>query len=287
MVLGAGGMLAHDLIPQIRQHVDRENGKLLAWGRNELDITNQKAVRERLHDTAPTLVINCAAYTDVDGCETNQERAMATNAEGPAFVAEACRSTGATLVHYSTDFIFDGTSSRPYRTTDPSHPLSVYGESKCSGARAIFAIGCRSLIIRTSWLYGPHGRNFVDTILSKANRGESLRVVHDQVGRPTYTVDLSAATVRLLDVQAEGTVHFANSGHCSWHEFAVEIVRQAGLTVPVGTLSSNELGRPARRPAYSILDLSSYEEKTRESPRHWKAALAEYLERRKNSERAA
>jgi len=286
VVLGAGGMLAHDLITQLRQQVDREKGALLTWGRTELDITNQESVRKRLRDAAPTIVINCAAYTDVDGCESNQDQAMAVNAEGPAFVAETCQSIGTTLVHFSTDFVFDGTSGQPYRTSDASNPLSAYGKSKFAGVRAVLASGCRSLVIRTSWLFGPHGRNFVDAILSKASRGEALRVVHDQVGRPTYTVDLSAATLRLINAHAEGTVHFANSGFCSWHEFAVEIVRSARLDVPVGTLSSHELGRPAKRPAYSVLDLSSYEEKTGESPRHWKEALAEYLERRKSGEKA-
>ncbi len=280
-------MLARDLTPKLRERVEAAGGEVLAWGRDELDITDRESVLEKIEGVGANVVVNCAAYTDVDDCESNVDKAMSVNADAPGYVAQACHASGAKLVHYSTDFVFDGSSTRPYETTDVANPLSVYGKSKLLGARAVCASRCRSLIVRTSWLYGPHGKNFVEAILAKANRGESLKVVTDQVGRPTYTADLSEATVRLLDAEADGITHFANSGECSWHDFAVEIIRHAGLDMAVGNLSSGELGRPAKRPAYSVLDLSSYEHATGATPRHWKDALADYMQRRKIGGKAA
>ena len=287
VVLGAGGMLASDLIPVLRERVATAGGELLAWIRDDLDVTDRETVLEKIERARPSAVINCAAYTDVDGCESNRDKAMSVNADGPGYIAEACHSTEAMLIHYSTDFIFDGSSTWPYETNDIPNPLSVYGKSKFLGARAVCASKCQSVIIRTSWLYGLHGRNFVEAILAKAKKGEPLQVVTDQVGRPTYTEDLCEATVRLLDADARGIIHFANSGHCSWHEFAVEIVRQAGLAVAVKTLSSAELGRPAKRPAYSVLALTSYEKATGATPRNWKDALADYMQRSKTGDRVA
>jgi dTDP-4-dehydrorhamnose reductase len=287
VVLGAGGMLAHELIPRLQDRAGAAGGKVLAWDRDDLDITDRESVLDQIERARPSVVINCAAYTDVDGCESNVVKAMSVNAEGPAFISQACRASGALLVDYSTDFIFDGSSTRPYETTDVPNPLSVYGKSKFLGARAVCASKSRYLIVRTSWLYGSHGKNFVEVILAKANKGEGLKVVTDQVGRPTYTADLSDATLRLLDAGAIGITHFANSGQCSWHEFAMEIIRQAGLTAAVGTLSSAELGRPAKRPAYSVLDLSSFEKATGTTPRHWKDALSEYMQRREIGGKAA
>lgn len=287
MVLGADGMLARDLIPKIQERVRMADGHVHAWSRSELDITDRESVRERIGRAAPSVVINCAAYTDVDGCETNTAKAMAVNGEGPAVLAEACKAADALLVHYSTDFVFDGELCRPYRVDDRTNPLSAYGSSKLEGEREIMSRGGRFVIIRTSWLYGSQGRNFVESILGKAQKGEQLKVVNDQVGRPTYTADLSDATVRLLDAEAGGITHFTNGGQCSWHEFAVEIVRQAGLSVPVSSLFSSELGRPAKRPAYSVLELSAYEKMTSATPRHWKEALADYMQRRNMGGKAA
>lgn len=287
VVLGANGMLAKALIPQLRQRTDEQGGEVLAWTRSDLDITCRERVIEKIMDASPAVVINCAAYTDVDGCETNVDHAMAVNTEGPRHIAEACKANDAFFIHYSTDFIFDGLSSRPYSTSDVPHPLSAYGRSKFFGARAVCMSGCRHLVIRTSWLYGFGGRNFVDAILMKAGKGEPLKVVTDQIGRPTYAKDLSEATANLLDAAAKGVFHFANDGQCSWHEFAEEIIRQSGLNVPVGRISSTDLNRPAKRPAYSVLDLSGYEAATGKMPRHWKPALADYLEHRRIEGKAA
>ena len=283
VVLGAGGMLACELIPRMQEQTRSAGGKVLVWTKGELDITDRKLVLEQIGLATPSVVINCAAYTDVDGCESNTAKAMKVNGEGPGYLAEACKAASALFVHFSTDFVFDGELRRPYRVDDEAHPLSAYGISKLEGERAIISRDCTFLIIRTSWLYGSHGRNFVEAILGKAERDEQLKVVSDQVGRPTYAPDLSDAAMRLLEAQAGGIIHFANSGHCSWHEFAVEIIRQSGLRVPVGTLSSSELGRPAKRPAYSVLDMSSYEKAASATPRHWKDALADFMRLRKST----
>lgn len=274
-------MLARDLIPQLQERVQAGGGEVHVWDRRELDIADREAVIAKIASAAPAVVVNCAAYTDVDGCEANTALAMRINGEAPGFLAEACHAVNAALVHYGSDFVFDGGVRRPYRLEDNTNPLSTYGKSKLAGERAIIQARGFFLIIRTSWLFGLHGRNFVEAILAKAQKGERLRVVDDQVGRPTFSADLGEATVRLLDSERRGVMHFANSGQCSWHEFAAEIVRQAGLEVPVETLSSSELGRPAKRPAYSVLDLSSYEAASGVTPRRWQEALADYMTRRK------
>ncbi|MDO8630094.1 MAG: dTDP-4-dehydrorhamnose reductase, partial [Phycisphaerales bacterium] len=204
LVLGAKGMLGRDLVARLGERAGgRAADRVVALGKSELDITCDAVVKETVTRIGPGVVINCAAYTHVDGCESKVDLAAAVNAKAPGLLGEACRNAGALLVHISTDFIFDGQSRRPYRVEDKANPLSVYGRSKWDGEEAVRASGCHYLIVRTSWLYGLHGRNFVEAILQKAKAGEALRVVDDQVGRPTYTADLSDALVRLLDIGAE------------------------------------------------------------------------------------
>jgi dTDP-4-dehydrorhamnose reductase len=226
-------------------------------------------------------VINAAAYTDVDGCESDAGLAHAVNAEGPRNLAAACRDVGAKLVHFSTDFVFDGTLVRPYRVDDPTSPLSVYGASKLGGEVAIRESGCAHLIIRTSWLFGPHGSNFVEAILARAAAGQPLSVVTDQIGCPTLASDLADAVLRLLDAGASGTVHFCNAEPCAWHEFAVRILAEAGYDLPVARTTSDALNRPARRPAYSVLDTASYTEATGQLPTAWRDALTRYFTQRR------
>lgn len=285
VVLGAGGMLARDLLSTLGQRLPAAN--LLTFPRSDLDITDRQAVHDRLRQIGPSVVINCAAYTDVDGCEANVDQAHRVNGVGPGLVGQACNAAGALLLHYSTDFVFDGSKHEPYHEYDATNPLSHYGKSKLEGEQAVAASGAPFLILRTSWLYGLHGRNFVEAILGRAQKGESLKVVTDQVGRPTYTVDLAEATIRLLDENAKGIVHFANNGQCSWHVFACEIVRLAGYSMPVGTLSSVELNRAAKRPAYSVMDLGRFASLSKSTPRSWNEALAAYLESRNSGVRAA
>ncbi|MGB2985701.1 MAG: dTDP-4-dehydrorhamnose reductase [Phycisphaerae bacterium] len=277
LVLGAKGMLGHELVDRFRQRLGGgAHERLAAWGTAELDIRDRDAVFQVVTGLKPSVVVNAAAYTDVNGCETNVELAMAVNGQGPGNVAQACAEIGSILVHFGTDFIFDGRSDRPYRPDDAPNPLSVYGRSKWEGEQAVRATECDHLIIRTSWLFGPHGRNFVEAILSRVRSGESPSVVTDQVGRPTLASDLAEAVVRLLDAGARGTVHFANLGQCSWFGFAQEIVKQMGGDVPVQPIRSDQLGAPAKRPAYSVMDLARYVELTDHTPAPWQDALSRY-----------
>lgn len=281
LVLGAGGMLGRELMAVLgRRMGDAADKGLIGWDIAELDIRNRDAVFDSVCRLQPSILINAAAYTDVDGCESNVEEARAVNATGPGDLAAACHKVGALLVHFGTDFIFDGRSDRPYRPDDPANPLSVYGQSKWEGEQAVRAAGCQHLIVRTSWLFGPFGHNFVEAILARAQQGEPLNVVSDQVGRPTLASDLAEAVVRLLDVGTRETVHFANAGQCSWFEFAQEIVRQADMSIPVQPISSEEMDRPARRPDYSVLDTSKYTELTSDQPAPWCDALSRYFRAR-------
>ena len=287
-VLGAKGMLGHELMSALRNRLAcSSGGELFGYDLPELDICDGEAVRSVLGGHAAGVVINAAAYTDVDGCETNRELAEAVNGEAPGGVAAACAEVGAKMVHFGTDFVFDGRGRRPYLPNDPANPLSVYGRTKWAGEEAVRSAGGRSLVVRTSWLFGLHGRNFVEAILTKAEAGQPLSVVDDQIGAPTLAGDLAEAVVRLLDAAAEGTVHFTNGGSCSWYDFACEIVGCAGLDVTVSRTTSEALARPAHRPAYSVLDTSRYAELTDHTPRPWRDALRRYMDARLIPSRAA
>ena len=278
LLLGAKGMLGQELATVLSERLGTSAvDRLLCWDEPELDIRDEVAVRGALVEVRPAVVINAAAYTDVDGCESNERLAMAVNADGPRQLALACREIGAKLVHFSTDFVFDGGSDTPYQPDATARPLSVYGRSKWEGERGIEEAGCEHLTIRTSWLFGRHGRNFVEAILERAGAGEPLSVVDDQVGRPTLAADLAEAVLRLLDAGTTGTVHFANKGSCSWFEFAKKIVELADCDVSVDPITTAALARPARRPAYSVLGTESYEEATGHRPAPWQEGLARYL----------
>ena len=278
LVLGAKGMLGQDLMHVMREHLDVAAGdQLTGWDLPEINICNNDEVAQKIGQLKPTLVINAAAYTNVDGCEEHVDEATKANAAAPGYVAQACKEVGARLVHFSTDFIFDGQSDRPYKINDPTNPLSVYGKTKLEGEDAIRSSGCDHLLIRTSWLFGVNGKNFVEAIFNKAAGGENLCVVNDQVGCPTYAFDLAQAVVNLLNQNATGTVHFCNHGTCSWYDFACEIVSYASNEVTVDPMHSDQLDRPARRPAYSVLDTSNYVELTGLTPALWQDALLRYM----------
>jgi len=270
VILGAGGMLGRHL----GEILQEELPQTVCATRDEVDITDYWELRWELERLAATVVVNCAAYTDVDGCESHPERAREVNAEGAGNVSRACREVGARLIHVSTDFVFDGITRRPYREEDPTHPLSVYGRSKLEGELAVASGTDDHLILRVSWLYGPHGRNFISAILDAARAGRPLRVVDDQTGTPTYTADLSRAIRRLLETDHRGVLHFANTGVCTRLAFASEALRLAGLgRRPVEPICSQDLDRPARRPEYSALDTGRYLELTGERPRPWQETL--------------
>lgn len=277
LITGGGGMLARDLRGELAHRTDAQ---VVAPTRAQLDVGNAEHVRGVMASFRPSLVFNCAAFTKVDLCETDP-LAQAVNADAVETLASACAKAGAKLVQVSTDFVFDGRKREPYLEDDPTAPLSAYGRSKREGEEhALNAPG--SLVVRSSWLFGSHGPNFVEAMLKQAESGKKeVRVVTDQVGRPTATADLAEALVALVDTDASGIVHYANRGEVSWNEFAREIYRQAGCTdVAVEPITSAELSRPAPRPAYSVLSTEKYERLTGKTPRDFREPLAEYLKRR-------
>lgn len=241
------------------------------------DITRPESLAAVLDSLRPRWVINAAAVTDVDGCESDPERAWEVNARGPGNLAAACRERGMGLLQVSTDFVFDGRKDEPYREDDPPLPLSVYGASKRGGEEAVAGAGGDYLIVRTSWLFGPGGKNFPDTILRAAGKNPRLEVVSDQRGAPTYSRDLAAGLGDLIENDASGIVHLTNRGDCSWYEYAVFVLQAAGIAAEVVPISSEKLARPAPRPRYSVLSLERYRTITGRYPRPWEEAVREYL----------
>jgi dTDP-4-dehydrorhamnose reductase len=235
VVVGAGGMLG--------QEIDAD----AAFTRAQLDVTDREAVRHAI--TADDLVLNCAAWTDVDGAEEHEEEALRVNRDGARNVAEAA----GTVLYVSSDYVFDGTKGEPYLPSDPVNPLSAYGRTKLEGERATAEANPRHWIVRSSWLFGTGGKNFVDTILRLAAERDTLRVVDDQVGKPTFTGHLAPALLDLARGEDYGIHHIAGGGQCSWFEFAREIVDRAGVDCRVEPCSSEDMPRPAPRPAYSVL----------------------------------
>lgn len=276
LVVGANGMLGRDLIALLG---DRGHGVDIA----DIDITSLESVMTVIGALKPEVVVNCAAYTDVDGCEGNPETAMAVNGEGVAHLAMACRQSGAVLVQISTDYVFDGGKGTPYVEDDAPCPISVYGESKLAGE--MNAAFCpEHLIVRTQWLYGLYGKNFVETMLRLGTEKDELAVVDDQIGSPTWTVDLARAIIALIDSGCRGTYHAANAEYCSWNGFAKAIFAEAGLDVSVRPMSTTELNRPARRPLYSTLECSKLTSDTGFQPQPWRDALREYLKLRASAQ---
>lgn len=269
LVVGANGMLGRDMMTLIG---DGARGVDI----DEIDITSLESTTRILKTLKPKTVINCAAYTDVDGCETNVESAMQVNCEGVAHLAMASREIGARLVHISTDYVFDGGKGSPYAEDDAPCPLGVYGESKLAGEMNA-AFNPNHLIIRTQWLYGLHGKNFVETMLRLAGEKDELSVVDDQIGSPTWTVDLSQAILALLKTDHRGIYHAANAGFCSWNEFAQAIFEESDLKIKLTGMTTEELNRPARRPLYSTLDCSKLLQDTGFLLQPWRAALKTYL----------
>jgi dTDP-4-dehydrorhamnose reductase len=275
LLFGARGMLGRDLQPTL-------SGRHEVIGKDieDLDITDPRQVQKQVETLQPQTVINAAAFTDVDGCESQKDLAFKVNAEGAGHVARACRKAGVRLIHLSTDYVFDGTSRVPYSEEAQPNPINVYGESKLQGEKAVQEAEGKHLILRTAWLYGKYGKNFVDTILRLASQQKELRVVDDQQGSPTFTRDLSQAIAEFLEKDVRGILHVTNSGSCSWFEFARKILETKGIPgwkTRVIPISSRQLNRPARRPSNSVLDCSRFKDLTGNTMRPWEEALGDYL----------
>ena len=273
VLLGAGGML-HRAWDQLLDHWRLDHRNLR---RADLDLTNPDSI-ESVIPADCRLVINCAAFTDVDGAEKHEDVATAVNGTGVGALAATCARRGALLVHYSTDYVFDGQGTHPYPTDAPRNPIGAYGRSKAVGEELIERSGCRHLLVRTSWLYAPWGKNFVRTIASFAQQNKPLKIVTDQRGRPTSSEHLAAATLALLEQCAQGTFHITDGGDCTWYDFALEIAKLVNPTCSVKPITAAELGRPAQRPAYSVLDLSKTESLLGPMP-PWQQNLADVLAR--------
>jgi dTDP-4-dehydrorhamnose reductase len=270
VLTGAEGMLGHAVKEQF------SDLPVVCFNREALDITVLDDVVRKVKDASPDCIINAAAFTDVDACETGPEKAYLINGIGARNLAIACEETGCPIVHISSDYVFDGTKQGPYDEWDDTNPVSKYGISKLLGERFVMSLTNRFYIIRTSWLYGPNGRNFVDTVLRLLKEKERLEVVTDQVGSPTFTRDL-AAKIREIIGRGYGTYHVTNSGSCSWYEFAKTIAAKRRSTTPVNPVTSEQFRRPAKRPANSVLGNTMLRLEGLEPLRPWHEALEEYL----------
>lgn len=274
LILGATGLLGRVLLEE--WSTDEVRG----LGSRDADVRDHSQLHSCFSDFRPEYTVLAAAYTDVDGCESDPKRAHDVNCMGAANVAHECRESGSRLLFVSTDYVFDGAKSVTYEINDEMSPLSVYGHSKAEAEKFVHEILPQTCIVRTSWLFGANGRCFPNTILNVAEAGKKLSVVDDQIGRPTYNRDLAHAIIKLCRVGAGGIVHASNSGSCSWHEFACYLLRVAGfLDIPVEPIPTETLSRPARRPKHSVLSLASLEAYSIQM-RPWQDTVADYIQER-------
>ena len=269
-VFGASGLLGQELVQELKTE------QLTALSSEDADLRDHTRVRDVIRDSRSDWIILSAAYTDVDGCESNRDLAFAVNCEGAVNVAQAARDARSRLLFLSSDYVFDGSKRSPYQTTDARNPISVYGESKARAEERLIEILPEVCIARTSWLFGPAGKCFPATILKLASTRPEISVVNDQRGSPTFTRDLASALVRLCRASARGIVHVTNSGNCTWYDFATEILRLSGMKTAVKPVTTAEFPRPAQRPAYSVLSPESLHAYNIQMP-EWQDALRRYL----------
>lgn len=287
LVTGARGMLGTEVVKTLEMRGHEVWGTDISSHDDRLDITRQDQIRYALTSFRPAWVINCAAYTNVDGAEGHEEQALLLNAKGPELLALACKRLKVKLLHISTDYVFDGTKGSPYIEEDIPNPINVYGVSKLAGENAVIHQMKEYIIIRTQWLIGHHGRNFVSTIMAAAQINESLRVVNDQWGSPTFAPDVAKAIAQLMEVDARGTFHVCNRGKATWYDLASKAIELVGLGTKVIPISTEEYPLPAKRPAYSILSTKKFSTKTGKVMPIWQTSLDsyvhEYLQRVKGS----
>lgn len=271
---GRNGLLGQALVHAL----DREAVTTLPLSRSDFDITDEAAVARFLDDEQPAVLFNTIAYTAVDQAEEDRDAAMFLNRSLPLMLGRLARSRNIPMVHYSTDFVFDGAKDSPYTPEDTPNPQSVYGATKLAGERALLELDDQNiLIVRTAWLFGPGKTNFVHKILNFAKQRDKLTVVHDQTGSPTYTPDLAQYTLDLVRSSASGIYHVVNSGNASWCELAFEAVNAAAIQCRVEPVPSSEYPTAARRPAYSVLDTTDFTAQTGVTPRPWLHALRDYV----------
>ncbi|MEG4997647.1 dTDP-4-dehydrorhamnose reductase [Microcoleus sp. B4-D4] len=284
LLAGGSGQLAQEL-----QSILLSSGEVIAVDRTRVDLSQPETIRQAMAEIQPNLVINSGAYTAVDKAESEPELAQTVNGIAPGIFAEECEKLGATLIHFSTDYVFDGSSGSAYLETDSTNPLGTYGKSKLAGEEAIRQAGNRHIIIRTAWVYGNGGKgNFVKTMLRLGKEREEIRVVADQIGSPTWTGDLAAATAQIipnLGPETFGTYHYTNSGVCSWYDFAIAIFEEAeklGFPLKIKRvipITTAEYPTPAKRPAFSVLSTVKISALLGVHPPHWRQGLRQMLAR--------
>ena len=296
VIVGAGGRLGAALVHEYRVKFD-----VAGFNRAQLDLTKPYQIREKLSPLKFDLLINCAAMTNVDLCETKREQAFAINAEAPKQLAEICRDMKAKLIHFSTDYVFDGEKREPYLEDDATTPISIYGKSKRAGEKFVVQTNDKHLVVRVSWVFGPDRPSFIDAMIKRAREEEKIEAIVDKWSTPTYTADIAEMLPRLFDVDA-GILHLPNSGECSWQEYAqhaLDCCHALGMPLKaktVGALKLSDMTRlrqsvspaqtsggqarwVARRPAYSVLSTAKYAKLTGAAPRSWRDAVADYIER--------
>jgi dTDP-4-dehydrorhamnose reductase len=279
LVTGANGQLGRDLVKIIGL-----THEVTGFGSKELDIRDLEQCREIFNQIKPNVIIHAAAYTAVDLAESDADNAFAVNAFGSRNVAKAAEEIGAKLCYISTDYVFDGTSDNSYKEYDNTNPQSIYGKSKLAGELLVQSLSKRYFIVRTSWVYGRHGNNFVKTMLKLGKEKPNLKVVEDQIGSPTYTVDLCHFILELISSEKYGIYHASNTGSCSWFEFAKAIFAESGYTTQVEPCKTDEFPRPAPRPKHSVMDHQSIRANNFTDLRPWREALSEFIESTKGSE---
>ncbi|MCC6485046.1 MAG: dTDP-4-dehydrorhamnose reductase [Armatimonadetes bacterium] len=278
LVTGASGMLGQDMVSALPD--DEVVGVDITGDSIPLDITDLGAVRTFIARSKPDVVLHLAAFTNVDACQTEPETAWRVNAGGTWNIAAACQETDAAMLYISTDFVFDGRAAQPYDEFERANPLSVYGRTKYAGEELVRQMVRKHYIARTAWLYGPLGKSFPATILRVAREGKPLRVIGDQEGSPTYTVDLAEAVARIIRQPLYGVYHVTNSGSCSWHEFARAILLDSGLNdANLSRINSEEWPSPTKRPAYSVLEHRALRLANLPPMRPWRDALQDFLVR--------
>lgn len=272
LVTGSNGQLGNEL-KSLQSKYPQYN--FTFYSREELNISDPKAIEENFEKTSPHFVINCAAYTAVDKAETEHDTAMMINGSAVGYLAAACNKNGAKFIHISTDYVFDGQSKAPLKETDDVHPVNFYGESKLLGERLAFKHNEDSVVIRTSWVYSVFGNNFVKTMIRLMQSRESISVVNDQIGSPTYAADLAEVIMQIIDADkwVAGVFHFSNDGVISWYEFAQEIKTLTGSNCMVNGIPTEQYPTPAKRPTYSVMDKSKIVETYNVALKNWRESL--------------